>query len=616
MNQETKENCGCKDYTCFHLHSVNSVLDGNNSVKDLVKKHKELGFKTMILTDHGNICGTYDLFTECEKAGIKPVIGCEFYMPHLDNPESAKAHHITSVVLNENGWKNMLKLQYISQHKDNEIELDGFKGQFHFKPKVTTEMLFNYCKNDIALTTGCRVSIFNHLFLSGKEDEAINQILSYKQNIRNFFIELHIADNEVEEKMYWFLKEQAFKHNIPTLIGNDAHYIEKGDLISWNLLSSSRHKTSIYNTERSIKNDDFYIKSLDQTKQDLLRIESKKNPDVKEQDILPLFNGFSIMEQITQFKWENRKLPMLHYDNAKKDLKEFLWKELQKMFGGKKYIPQKYLDRIKEEFEIADKTNNISYFYMIQLFLSKCKERGLMMSNGRGSASSLLICKLIGASRVDPLEYGLIIERAMNIDRPKLMDVDLDFANSEGQEAFEILQELFGAENICNIVNFGYNGIKASVQAVCRYLKINPAKVDALTKELNRFEEEDEDGNKHTSMANQEQQLELLIQHEFTQNFSLYLPDGSIINGDMFIDLVKRMWNTINNLSVHASGILIMNDKIYNHIPVVRVKDTICSAYDMAVLEKVNGLKLDVLKIKTNDIIKYGLNILNKDGVL
>lgn len=608
-----KVECNC--YFCFHQHSVQSVRDGATSVKNLVKRHLDLGMKYFLITDHGNISATYDVFTECEKVGIIPIIGCEFYMPYLDPEKKNKSHHITAVVLNETGWKNMLKLQYLSQSKE-EIKLDDFEGSFFFRAKVTLEMLEYYCGDGIAITSGCRASMINWLFLEGRIEESIDLIIRMKNNIKHFFIEIHVANNEVEERMYYFLKEQAIQHNIPMLIANDTHYEKKGDLITWNLLNSSRSNSSILDTEYSITNDDFFIKSFNEIKNDVIRIEYKKDGICSKETLLNMFSGFHILTSLIDFKWSNRKLPMLHFEHAESNLREYLWLALINKFNGKENIPDNYIARLKEEFEIAKQTHNISYFYLIQMFLTKCKERGIMLSNGRGSASSLLICHLIGASRVDPIPYGLIIERAMNIDRPKLMDVDLDFSKSEGVIAFEILQEMFGVENVCHIVNFGYSGIKQSVQTVCRFLKVAPNIADAITKELDKFESEDEHGNKVTSKADQEQQLILLENHDFITNYAQYLPDGRIIKGTDFIDLVKRNWNTINNLSIHASGILIMNQPIYNQIPIIRINDTICSAYDMEVLEKLNGLKLDVLRITTNDLIKDGLNEMVKQGLL
>ena len=620
MNKEELKN----NYHCFHQHSNKSVLDGACEVKDLVKKHKELGMKNFLITDHGTVSAIYDVFTECEKEGIKPIIGNEFYMK-LANQEDNKRYHITSVVLNEIGWKNMLKLQFLActKKEDGFKDIDGFYGNFFIKPIITEEMLFHFSEG-LLFTSGCRLSLFNDKFINESELEAINYLNIFSSKLKNFMIEVHTANNEIEERMFYFLSEYAYKNNIPCIIANDTHYLSKGDLISWNLLTSVRNhnekgSANAYNTSSMIKNDDFYIKTFDEIYDRVNELNNKFYNDNIEQRNEKLFEGFKILDSLTEFKWLNRKLPKLKFDDSEAKLKDILWQNLKKDFINK--VPEKinltqkdYIDRLKIELDIAKKTDNIDYFYMIAIFLKKCFEAGLMQSAGRGSAGSLLICKLIGASMVDPLEFELIIERAMNIDRPKLMDVDLDFAKSEGEKAFNILQEMFGKENICNIINYGYNGTKQSIQSIGRFFKIQPTLMDKVTKSLNIFEEEDEHGNKFTSKANQEEQFKMFIKSDFIKDFNLSITneEGKVINytGKDFLEYVDRLRGTINNLSIHASGILIMNEPIYEHIPVLRINDTVCCAYDMSDLEKLQGLKLDVLKITTMDLIKDGLNLM------
>jgi DNA polymerase III subunit alpha len=64
----------------IHVHGEDSALDGYNKVKDLVARAVEIGSTALGLTDHGVMSGIPDLITECKKAGIKPLPGCEAYM--------------------------------------------------------------------------------------------------------------------------------------------------------------------------------------------------------------------------------------------------------------------------------------------------------------------------------------------------------------------------------------------------------------------------------------------------------------------------------------------------------------------------------------------------------
>lgn len=65
---------------CLHNHTQNSIKDSVVTVDSLVKKAKELDFKTLALTDHGTLTGCYGFYTACNKVGIKPILGCELYV--------------------------------------------------------------------------------------------------------------------------------------------------------------------------------------------------------------------------------------------------------------------------------------------------------------------------------------------------------------------------------------------------------------------------------------------------------------------------------------------------------------------------------------------------------
>ena len=63
----------------LHVHGEYSLLDGMSKIPDLVKKIKDSGMTACALTDHGVMNGVVDFYNECQKQGIKPILGCECY---------------------------------------------------------------------------------------------------------------------------------------------------------------------------------------------------------------------------------------------------------------------------------------------------------------------------------------------------------------------------------------------------------------------------------------------------------------------------------------------------------------------------------------------------------
>jgi len=68
-----------KDFVHLHLHTQFSLLDGAIKIEDLALKAKELGYRAVGISDHGNLFGTLQFYRSMKRAGLKPVIGMEAY---------------------------------------------------------------------------------------------------------------------------------------------------------------------------------------------------------------------------------------------------------------------------------------------------------------------------------------------------------------------------------------------------------------------------------------------------------------------------------------------------------------------------------------------------------
>lgn len=118
-------------FTHLHVHSHYSLLDGLAKIDDLIDRAHELGMESLALTDHGVMYGAVEFSIKAKEKGIKPIIGCEIYVaPNgLENKnnttEDRKANHLTLLVKNEKGYKNIMQLVSIAH-------LEGF----YYKPRI------------------------------------------------------------------------------------------------------------------------------------------------------------------------------------------------------------------------------------------------------------------------------------------------------------------------------------------------------------------------------------------------------------------------------------------------------------------------------------------------
>ena len=98
-------------FTHLHVHTQYSLLDGAARIPELVKKAKALGMDALAITDHGAMYGVIDFYKECQKQGIKPILGMEAYVAprSLKDREGQREYaHLILLAKNQTGYQNLM----------------------------------------------------------------------------------------------------------------------------------------------------------------------------------------------------------------------------------------------------------------------------------------------------------------------------------------------------------------------------------------------------------------------------------------------------------------------------------------------------------------------------
>ena len=136
----------------LHNHSDYSLLDGASQVPKIVERAKQLGMKSIALTDHGVMYGVLELVKSCKKYDIKPIIGNEMYIINgsIDDPQPKKEKRYHLVVLAKNyvGYKNLVKLTTLSH-------LNGMRGRGIFSRPCIDKRLLQKYKEGLIISTAC-----------------------------------------------------------------------------------------------------------------------------------------------------------------------------------------------------------------------------------------------------------------------------------------------------------------------------------------------------------------------------------------------------------------------------------------------------------------------------
>jgi DNA polymerase III alpha subunit len=101
-------------FTHLHIHTEYSLLDGMCQIKPLIKRAKELGMRSLAITDHGALYGVVTFYREAKEAAIKPIVGCELYVAPKERENKLAtektSYHLILLVKNKVGYHNLLKL--------------------------------------------------------------------------------------------------------------------------------------------------------------------------------------------------------------------------------------------------------------------------------------------------------------------------------------------------------------------------------------------------------------------------------------------------------------------------------------------------------------------------
>src|SRR6201997_3236243 len=177
----------------LHLHTEYSLLDGAIRMRELMQKAAEFDMPAVAVTDHGNLFGAIEFYQEAERAGVKPIIGCEAYVAPRSHKEKASsmreaAYHFTLLAENEIGYRNLVKL--IST-----AHLDGF----HYRPRIVKELLAQHSAGLIGLS-GCLAGEVNSAIQANNLAKATQAAAEYRDILgaENFFVELH--DHGMDEQ--------------------------------------------------------------------------------------------------------------------------------------------------------------------------------------------------------------------------------------------------------------------------------------------------------------------------------------------------------------------------------------------------------------------------------
>ena len=465
------------EFVHLHLHTDYSLLDGACGVDGLIKRVGEIGQKAVAMTDHGNIYGAVEFVMAAEKAGIKPIVGCELYIckkeDHRAAPEGDSYNHLLVLAENEEGYQNLIKIT-------SEASMHGF----YYKPRVSKKFLAEHSKGLIGLS-GCLAGEVCEELLAGKYDAAKNAAATYRDIFGkdNFFLEIQDQGLPEEHRIHADLFRLEKDLGMPMVATNDSHYLCEDDAHAQDVLVCVQTGKSIHDTNRlKFHGNQFFVKSSEE----MGRVFSSRA------DVLQRTLGIA---ERCNFKLNKVKNPFPNFRCRKVSpwtaiLSTWRVKVLPAAgllsslaeAGRLKKTQADYEQRLAREIAIIQQMKFSGYFLIVWDFIRYARENDIPVGPGRGSAAGALVAYAMGITDIDPLQNELLFERFLNPERVSMPDIDIDFCMNRRGEVIEYVTQKYGRENVAQIITFGTMAAKAAIKDVGRAMDMPYADVDRIAK--------------------------------------------------------------------------------------------------------------------------------------
>ena len=553
-------------YSSLHNHSMYSLLDGYATPKEYLEQAKKIGLKAFAITEHGNEY-SWCYFDKLKKdyPDIKMIYGVEFYecFDTQIKDKLNKYFHLVVLAKNETGRKAINKLVTRSN-------LEGF----YYKPRVDLDDFRDLnCGENIIVLSACLAS---KLAYEENYEQCMRYIEEYKKIFPYFYLEMQSHSHEEQTEYNRKILKLSEDTKTPYVITTDSHAATKEDLPY-----QARHVQIAHDDETV---SEIYEGCYLQTKEEIHQIMDSQIGSLAVEVGLQNTNQVADLIENVNMPFQSPKLPTFPlpkgFDNNYDYLKHLVeqgWyaRKFDKLSDEDKKI---YKERLEYELDIIHSMGFDGYFLIVCDFINYAKSENIMVAPGRGSCAGSLVCYTIHITDLNPIKYGLVFERFLNPERISMPDTDTDV--SDRAKVINYLVNKYGADRVCQIINFSYITPVVAIKDVGKILGFKYGDMDKLSKKFtyDTFEE---------CIANNKSYV---FEHpEYAELF----------------DIAGKLSGRIKTVSCHAGGVGIVDTSIDDYMAMKLGGDgEHVIQVDKRIIEEIGIIKFDILGVQTLNMIK------------
>ncbi len=550
----------------------------------------------------------------------------EDYVPSPEDFPKYQIHHKGVIAKDFEGYQNLCKLV-------SDAHINGV----YYKPRTDIEKLAQHSKGLIGLS-GCINGVAAQYLIYGDEASARRVTADFVDIFgkENYFIELQDHGMPVQKRIIPGLINLAKEFDLKIICANDSHYVYKEDAEPHDALLCIQTGKIISDPNRmKYPSQEFYMKSREEMFEIFKEVPESLDNTVHVSEMCNLEipfgeNHYPVFEtppELKSFKEDpdafDRILDIYEREKNKvnqQDCKDEVCKlskeertdlksngtlllelckrglldrygvdydkrdDYQPKEGQREDFAEFLCEQLDYQIAIISGTGFIDYFLIVWDFINFARGKKIPVGPGRGSGAGCIVAYVLKITDIDPLRFGLLFERMLNLERVSPPDFDIDFCMRRREDVLNFVRGKYGADSVANIITYGTFGAKMVIRDMARVNDVPFAEADKLAKmipdELNISLESSVEKSKE-------------LREEMRRNpvANKIVEQGKVIEG------------MVRNTGKHACGIIIGDQPIHNLVPVTLQEGDLTTQYAKGPAEDLGLLKMDFLGLKTLTVI-------------
>ena len=561
-----------------HLNcaSAFSFKYGTTQPHDLVARAAEFGAPALAITDRDSLAGVIRFVQAAKDFGIAPIVGVNIQLENF---------RVTLLAQSDGGWRSLCRLM-------SALRPDRNPPTLHLeKIKVLAEYT-----NNLILLHGPDSEISN-LIAKHRPDQALQVFNKFRPYFADSVIECvsHLAPGDGPRSTSHAGRALGFArdHDLPAVITNGVRMLDATDGPIADILDASRKLVPLHKRHVERANNEAYLKSNEAMRQladEISRAAGERNGRALLRTTQRITERCILSPQ--EFGLGGIELPepevvgVSNYQEMRSLLRNRCESGLNWRYSSSDDLA-KARARLDDELATVATLGYESYFLTVADVSDMARNAGIRVA-ARGSGAGSLICHLLGISGVDPIRYGLLMERFCSPLRRALPDIDIDVESARRLEIYDLVFKKY-QHRTATVAMIDTYRARHAIRDTGAALGMSQSEIDLIAKSL-----------PHIRARNISKALESLPE---LRNLNINTPLAA-----MAIKLAERLDGLPRNLAMHPCAVVLSNSTLPDRTPMlINASGYSMVEFDKDDVEAIGLLKLDILGVRMQSAIAYAV---------